>query len=79
MTLAMVYVLSDHDKAELAQVCERFGVSELLMFGSGARGDFTPASDIDLLVAFRPGERVGWFRFSELQEALSWFFAARST
>lgn len=70
----MVYVLSDYDKTEVAQVCERYGVSELLMFGSGVRGDFNPSSDIDLLVAFRPGERVGWFRFSELQEALESVF-----
>ncbi|MGZ7029770.1 MAG: nucleotidyltransferase family protein [Terriglobales bacterium] len=71
----MAYALSDHDKAEVAHVCERYGVSELLIFGSSVRGDFKPASsDIDLLVAFQPGERVGWFRFSELQEALESVF-----
>jgi predicted nucleotidyltransferase len=71
----MAYVLSNAARHALADLCTRYGVSELLMFGSGVRGDFQPVtSDIDLLVTFRPGERVGWFRFSELQEALESVF-----
>jgi predicted nucleotidyltransferase len=31
---------------------ERFGVASLAVFGSCARGDDTPASDVDLLVEF---------------------------
>ena len=31
---------------------ERFGVTRLALFGSTARGDAGPASDIDVLVAF---------------------------
>jgi predicted nucleotidyltransferase len=32
---------------------ERFGVSSLRLFGSVARGEASPDSDIDLLVSFR--------------------------
>ena len=33
---------------------ERFGVSALSDFGSCGRGQLNPASDVDVLVAFRP-------------------------
>jgi predicted nucleotidyltransferase len=71
----MAFVLSNAAQNALTDLCERYGVRELLMFGSGVRSDFqTMTSDIDLLVTFRPGERVGWFRFSELQESLESVF-----
>jgi len=37
------------DEARLARVCRRFGVAELAVFGSVARGEASPGSDIDLL------------------------------
>jgi uncharacterized protein len=43
-------------RSEIADICRRFGVSRLAVFGSAARGeDFDPArSDIDFLVEFDP-------------------------
>ena len=35
-----------------------FGVSSLAVFGSVARGDERPDSDVDVLVEFRPGAKV---------------------
>jgi len=47
---------------------ERFGVARLALFGSVARNEARPDSDVDLLVEFdRP---VGMFRFLELQNHL---------
>lgn len=47
---------------------EELGVSSLELFGSAARGESTPSSDIDLLVEFsRP---VGLFTIGRLQEFL---------
>jgi predicted nucleotidyltransferase len=47
---------------------ERLGVKSLALFGSTARGDARPGSDVDLLVEFsRP---VGLFEFVRLQRAL---------
>jgi predicted nucleotidyltransferase/DNA-binding XRE family transcriptional regulator len=40
---------------EIIAVCEKYGASDVRVFGSAARGDDTPESDIDLLVAYRPG------------------------
>ena len=44
---------------EMAEICRRYGVKELSVFGSAARGDMQPGSDIDLLVEFEPGSHVG--------------------
>ena len=35
----------------------KFGVKEIGIFGSYARGDQTPQSDIDIIVKFRDGEK----------------------
>lgn len=40
------------DEAALAELCRRYHVRELSVFGSAARGDMRPDSDIDLLVEF---------------------------
>jgi predicted nucleotidyltransferase len=42
-------------EADLKQLFRRYGVVEASVFGSYARGDFTPASDLDLLVDLEPG------------------------
>ena len=53
----------------LAEVCERYGVRTLKVFGSFARGEATEKSDIDLLVTFvRP---VGFFKLVALERELS--------
>jgi uncharacterized protein len=47
---------------------KQFGVESLLLFGSVARNESTPASDVDLLVEFnRP---VGYFGLFALQDYL---------
>ena len=62
-------VLSDH----LEDLTE-FGVKSIAIFGSVARGEATPDSDVDVLVEFYPEERVGIFRFLELKEYLESIF-----
>ena len=42
----------------LADVCRRWRIAELALFGSALRDDFGPDSDIDLLGAFAPN--AGW-------------------
>ncbi len=54
-------------KPELAEICRRFNVQELSLFGSALRTDFRPDSDIDLLVEFKPDASVGLLDFSALQ------------
>jgi predicted nucleotidyltransferase len=48
----------------LAEVCRRHQVKELSVFGSAARGELRPDSDVDLLVEFEPGAKVGFLRLA---------------
>ena len=50
----------------LAEVCRRYGVKELSLFGSAARGEMRPESDIDMMVEFQPGVRIGLVKFESL-------------
>jgi hypothetical protein len=54
----------------LAEVCRRYGVKELSLFGSAARGEMTPDSDVDVLVEFESGVRIGVLRFESFAEEL---------
>jgi predicted nucleotidyltransferase len=58
-------------KAEVADVCRRHHVCRLAVFGSALRADFRPDSDVDLLVEFRPGARVGFLALARLARELS--------
>jgi len=51
MTIAPDVVLPE---AAIAEICCRYKVKELAVFGSAARGELRPDSDIDLLVEFLP-------------------------
>ena len=46
------------DEAQLADLCRRYKVRELSLFGSAARGEMRPDSDVDLLVEFLPDAQV---------------------
>jgi predicted nucleotidyltransferase len=57
----------------VAAFCRRHGVTRLSLFGSVLRDDFSPSSDIDVLVEFAPGRTpgLGFFRMQdELTEIL---------
>ena len=51
------------DLTRLAEVCSRYGVAELLVFGSIARGDASPDSDVDVLFVLREDARLGFAMF----------------
>jgi len=56
-------------KAELPYLREKFRVVRLGLFGSYARGEATPDSDIDILVELEPP--MGFFGFIDLEDYLS--------
>lgn len=58
-------------EAEIAEICRRYQVKELALFGSAARGEFTPDSDIDLLVDFLPQARTSLLRHNAAERELS--------
>jgi predicted nucleotidyltransferase len=55
----------------IAEVCHRYPVRQLSVFGSVLRDDFTPESDVDMLVEFEPGARVSLFDLVEMELDLS--------
>lgn len=54
----------------LAEFCRSKGICRLALFGSVLRDDFRPDSDIDVLIEFQPGVRVG-LAFIRIQDELS--------
>ena len=54
----------------IAETCQRYGVKELAVFGSASRGGMGPGSDVDMLVEFVPGVRVGIVKFASLEKEL---------
>lgn len=64
------------DLARLAEICDRYGVAELSIFGSVARGDAGPGSDVDLLFTLRPDARLGFTLF-DLEDELREIFGRR--
>jgi predicted nucleotidyltransferase len=58
------------DSNQLADLCRRYGVRELSVFGSAVRGELTHGSDIDVMVEFEPGARVGLVKFESLSDDL---------
>lgn len=55
----------------VAEICRRFAVAELVLFGSALDSDFDANSDYDFMVTFLPQARVSLFQFAALQAALS--------
>ena len=63
----------DIDRERLADLCRRFHVAKLELFGSRAKGTSRPDSDVDLLVTFAPGQTPG-LAFVALAEELEAVF-----
>jgi hypothetical protein len=67
-----MHPLIQQKSVDIAELCRRYGVRRLEVFGSAARGgDFDPErSDADFLVEFEPGADPGLSGFLELKESL---------
>ena len=50
----------DVDRVRLDALCRRFGIARLDVFGSVARGEDGPGSDVDLLYELAQGRALGW-------------------
>ena len=50
----------DVDRLRLDALCRRFGIARLDVFGSVARGEDGPGSDVDLLYELAQGRALGW-------------------
>ena len=66
MSSALVSIPRD----KIARFCRRWKASELAMFGSALRDDFTPESDLDLLISFNPDADWGLLDHMRMREEL---------
>jgi predicted nucleotidyltransferase len=53
------------------RLLQDYGVKDIRLFGSVARGEAGAGSDVDLLVEFEPSAHIGMFEFSRLRRELS--------
>ena len=67
----------DADRGRIAQFCREHHIRRLALFGSVLRDDFSPESDIDVLVDFEKGHVPGLFGLARLERELSVVFGGR--
>lgn len=63
--------------AQIQQLCQRCHINKFALFGSVLRDDFTPNSDLDVLVEFQPGHTPGFIKLHQIQEEISQLFGGR--
>ncbi len=65
-------------KERLTDLCERYHVDQLYLFGSALGLNFTSESDIDFLVKFKPIDLAGYFEnYMNLKQELELLFDRR--
>jgi predicted nucleotidyltransferase len=69
--MTAVLPIPDSKVEEVRKIAERYGVERIRVFGSCARGEAGPGSDIDLLIRLQPGHGFSDFMaFCEEAEAV---------
>ena len=63
-------------QAALADFCRRHHIRKLALFGSVLRDDFSPDSDVDVLVEFEEGHTPG-FAFAGMERELTELFGRK--
>ncbi|GAB4240895.1 MAG: hypothetical protein Kow0049_29080 [Stanieria sp.] len=55
---------------KIAQFCQRWNITELLLFGSVLSDQFHAQSDIDILIRFAPNARQGLLTLAKIKHEL---------
>ncbi len=66
----MIPEILQKSKVKIAEICQKYQISELALFGSQVRGDFTSKSDFDFLVNFQPEAKVGFIKLGKIKSEL---------
>ena len=66
----MIPEILQKSKKRIAEICRRYQIRELSLFGSQARGDSTTISDFDFLVNFKPEAVIGFIKLGKIQSEL---------
>jgi len=70
----MRYHEIDISESQLAELCRKWKVTELSLFGSILRDDFGPDSDVDVLVVFQPDAPWSLWDLMDMKAELEVFF-----
>ena len=62
---------------EVTDFCRRWKIQEFSLFGSVLRDDFSPESDIDVLVTFKPGVKYGFADLADMESELQTIFGRK--
>ena len=62
------------DKEQIVRFCRKWKITEFSLFGSVLRDDFSPDSDVDVLVVFAEGAHWRLFDLVDMQEELKEIF-----
>ena len=57
--------------SDVIELCKKYFIVELSIFGSSLRDDFTQNSDVDILVSFEQNSKVTLFDIIELENEFS--------
>ena len=70
MVRVMLTQLITRSEVRIDDICAKYGISYLGLFGSMARGEAREDSDVDLLVKFDEHSNIGLFELDRLQRDL---------
>lgn len=59
------------NKTLLEEICQRNQLEFLGVFGSMARGEEEADSDVDVLIRFSPGVKIGYFKLYDLEQEIT--------
>lgn len=59
---------------QIEDFCRKYSVAEFSLFGSILRDDFGPDSDVDVMLAFRPGHGFTFENTPDIQDDLGRIF-----
>ena len=71
MKLTNFYQRLKIQPVQLEEICQRWQITELALFGSVLRDDFNPQSDVDILVSFAKSTKITFFDLDAIEEQLS--------
>jgi predicted nucleotidyltransferase len=72
--MATSSILTELPLAQIAAFCDKYGVAEFSLFGSVLRNDFGPASDVDVMLEFKPGHGFTFENTPDIEEELEAIF-----
>jgi predicted nucleotidyltransferase len=69
--IAMTVGNLDVPMEQIQAFCRKWKIAEFSLFDSVLRDDFSPASDVDVLVSFAPGGEMAFEGFIEMRQELA--------